>query len=136
MKYSQPFLNYLATCSEASLRSFELARLNEVANLRQQLSERLAEIVEQMVEAGVQARLAGLAFDRRRASSRRVAQSQERRRGPQNKNRRVACSASTPAASNEALMSTLDSLEAMTRCSLPDPRGILDRERVPLAPAS
>jgi hypothetical protein len=47
-------LEYLFTSSEASIESFHLSRLNTVANLRKELND----IVEEWVEAEVQARLA------------------------------------------------------------------------------
>jgi hypothetical protein len=74
MKTTQPLLDYLATCSENSLQSFELARLNDISNLRQQLLQQLAATVDEMIEADIQARLAQWVYDRRqktRRSSRR-----------------------------------------------------------------
>ncbi len=47
-------LEYLSTSSNASIESFHLSRLNAMANLRKELHE----IVEEWVEAEVQARLA------------------------------------------------------------------------------
>jgi hypothetical protein len=47
-------LEYLFTSSDASIESFRLSRLNDVANLRKELHE----IFEEWVEAEVQARLA------------------------------------------------------------------------------
>lgn len=70
MKTNQPLLDYLATCSEVSLQSFELARLNDVANLRQQLLEQMLATVDQIVEADIQARLAQWVCKRRRTSRR------------------------------------------------------------------
>lgn len=58
MKPTQPVLDYLATCSERSLQAFELARLNEAANLRQDLMQQISAAIEQIVEADSQARLA------------------------------------------------------------------------------
>lgn len=58
MKANQPLLEYLATCSEASLQSFELARLNDAANLRQELMQQIVATVDELVEADTQARLA------------------------------------------------------------------------------
>jgi hypothetical protein len=80
MKTTQPLLNYLATCSEASLQSFELARLNDVANLRQQLLEQMMTTVDQMIEAEIQARLAQWVHNRRRRTPRRSTQRDRRSR--------------------------------------------------------
>jgi len=74
MKTTQPLLDFLATCSENSLQSFELARLNDISNLRQQLLQQLAATVDEMIEADIQARLAQWMHGRRqktRRSSRR-----------------------------------------------------------------
>lgn len=46
MKTTKPMLEYLATCSKISLQSFELARLNDCANLRKDMIELLDEIIE------------------------------------------------------------------------------------------
>jgi len=74
MKTNKPMLEYLATCSRHSLEAFELARLNERANLRKQLIE----VLDQWVEADVQSRVAGwiLAQHRERTAA---AQSSERK---------------------------------------------------------
>jgi hypothetical protein len=80
MKTTQPLLDYLATCSQSSLQSFELARLNDVSNLRQQLFEKIMATVEEMIEADIQARLAHWVQGRRRPSrrsSQRVRHSRE-----------------------------------------------------------
>lgn len=66
MKTNQPLLDYLATCSENSLQAFELVRLNEAAALRQQLLQQICAIVDEMVEADTQARLARWICDQRR----------------------------------------------------------------------
>ena len=66
MKTNQPLLDYLATCSENSLQAFELVRLNEAAALRQQLMQQICGIVDEMVEADTQARLARWICDQRR----------------------------------------------------------------------
>lgn len=70
MKTSHPLLDYLSTCSQTSLESFELARLNDVSNLRQQLTQQITAALDEIVEAEIQARLARWASDRRQASSR------------------------------------------------------------------
>jgi hypothetical protein len=54
MKTTKPMLQYLATCSKTSLQSFELARLNDRANLRKQMIE----ILDELIEMDIQARIA------------------------------------------------------------------------------
>jgi hypothetical protein len=54
MKTTKPMLEYLATCSKTSLQSFELARLNDRANLRKQMIE----ILDELIEMDIQARIA------------------------------------------------------------------------------
>lgn len=54
MKTTKPMLEYLASCSKTSLESFELARLNDRANLR----KRIIELMDELVEVDVQARVA------------------------------------------------------------------------------
>ncbi|HEV2287505.1 MAG TPA: hypothetical protein VGR81_00970 [Candidatus Acidoferrales bacterium] len=68
MKTTKPMLEYLATCSNRTLEAFELARLNERANLRKQMIE----ILDEWVELHVQTRIANwiLARQRERASGR------------------------------------------------------------------
>ncbi len=51
---TNPPLEYLVTSSQAGLETFELARLNKIANLRKELRE----IVEEWIEAETQSRLA------------------------------------------------------------------------------
>ncbi|HEV2298894.1 MAG TPA: hypothetical protein VGR72_10290 [Candidatus Acidoferrales bacterium] len=75
MKTSKHLLDYLAICSETSLQAFELARLNEVANLHQQLTQQIAATVDEIVEADTQARLARWMGGRRRKSPRRPSRS-------------------------------------------------------------
>lgn len=53
MKTTKPMLEYLATCSTVSLESFELARLNDRANLRKHMTELLDEIIEVDIQARV-----------------------------------------------------------------------------------
>ena len=54
MKTNKPMIEYLATCSKISLQSFELARLNERANLR----KHLVELLDELIEVDIQARIA------------------------------------------------------------------------------
>ena len=54
MKTSKPMLEYLATCSTISLQSFQLARLNDRANLRKELID----VVDELIEADIQSRIA------------------------------------------------------------------------------
>lgn len=54
MSDTSPPLEYLITCSEPGLESFELSRMNQAANLRKQLRQ----IVEQWIESEVDARVA------------------------------------------------------------------------------
>lgn len=77
MKTTKPMLDYLATCSKISLESFELARLNDLANLRQ----RLTEIVDEWVETDIQARIAEwILVSRRQQAASRASQSSRRMR--------------------------------------------------------
>ena len=62
MSKLRPPVNYLLTCSEPSLESFELARLNHIANFRKQIRE----IVDEWIAAEVEARLARWVLDQRR----------------------------------------------------------------------
>lgn len=71
MKTNQPLLDYLATCSKTSLQAFELARLNEVADLHQHLTQQIAATLDEIVEADTQARIARWIGDRRRQPQRR-----------------------------------------------------------------
>jgi hypothetical protein len=68
MSESKPPLEYLLRCSEPSLEGIELSELNHAANLRRKSSELLARILDQWVEAEVQARLARLIRDARQES--------------------------------------------------------------------
>lgn len=54
MKTSKPMLEYLASCSTTSLQSFQLARLNERANLRKELID----VVDELIEVDIQSRIA------------------------------------------------------------------------------
>lgn len=62
---TKPPVDYLACASEISLESFELARLNQIANLRKELRE----VMEEWIEAEVEARIARWVLDTRRAQS-------------------------------------------------------------------
>jgi len=62
MGSAHPPLDYLVSSSESSLESFELARLNAVANLRKELRQ----IVDEWIEAEIEARMARWILDRRR----------------------------------------------------------------------
>lgn len=63
MSESKPVFEYLKSCSQPSLESFELSRLNRARNLRREMRE----LVEEWIEAEVQARLARWVLERRRA---------------------------------------------------------------------
>lgn len=65
MRSDQPSFEFLVTSSETSLESFELARLNAIANLRKELRQ----IVDEWIEAEVQARIARWILERRRPES-------------------------------------------------------------------
>lgn len=54
MKTTKSMLDYLARCSQTSLESFELARLNDLANLRKQMID----VIDEWVETDIQARIA------------------------------------------------------------------------------
>ncbi|MGB6482686.1 MAG: hypothetical protein WBE86_04280 [Candidatus Acidiferrales bacterium] len=62
MKTTKPMLEYLATCSKVSLESFELARLNDRANLR----KHMVELLDEIIEVDIQARVAEWALVHRR----------------------------------------------------------------------
>lgn len=62
MGATRPSLEYLATCSEMSLESVELSRLNLAANLRKQFEE----ILEEWIDSEVDARLARAVLEWRR----------------------------------------------------------------------
>ena len=63
MSDTESSFQYLLACSEASLESFELSRLNRASNLRKELSQ----VAEEWVDAEVSSRLARLIVERRRA---------------------------------------------------------------------
>lgn len=62
MKTTKMMLEYIASCSKTSLESFELARLNDRANLRKQMIE----ILDELIEVDVQARIAEWVLVQRR----------------------------------------------------------------------
>ncbi len=63
MASAQPPLEYLISSSEESLESFELSRLSHVANLRKELRM----VLDEFVEAEIQARIARWILEGRRA---------------------------------------------------------------------
>ena len=63
MGATRPSLDYLATCSEMSLESVELSRLNLAANLRKEFHE----ILEEWIDSEVDARMARSLLEWRRA---------------------------------------------------------------------
>ncbi len=63
MASAQPPLEYLISSSDAGLQSFELSRLAQVANLRKELRA----ILDEFVEAEIQARIARWILEGRRA---------------------------------------------------------------------
>ncbi len=83
MRSPQPSLALLATFSENSLEGFELARLDEIAQLRREVQE----IHEEWIEAEVAARLARLLLEGGRAHHAAEAESlalPDRHAGPNN----------------------------------------------------
>ena len=68
-------LEYLATCSDESLESFHLARLNRAALLRKQILE----ILESWVQSDVEARIARWMLEKRRLADRNTAGLQDPR---------------------------------------------------------
>jgi hypothetical protein len=76
MKTTKMMLEYIASCSKTSLESFELARLNDRANLRKQMIE----ILDELIEVDVQARIAEWVLVQRRHGGR--AQGQDGLRRP------------------------------------------------------
>ncbi|MGB8592700.1 MAG: hypothetical protein WA755_04550 [Candidatus Acidiferrales bacterium] len=66
MSHAKPPFHYLGTCSKISLESFELSRLNRVANLRRELQE----TADEWIEAEVEARLARWLLEHRRGDPR------------------------------------------------------------------
>ena len=66
MERTRPPLDYLLTCSEAGLESFEMSRLNRIANLRRELRD----VLDEWMEAEVNARVARWLLECKRAESR------------------------------------------------------------------
>lgn len=66
MGHTRPPLDYLLTCSEAGLESFEMSRLNRIANLRRELRD----VLDEWMEAEVNARVARWLLECKRAESR------------------------------------------------------------------
>ncbi|MGH9730571.1 MAG: hypothetical protein ACRD4A_02645 [Candidatus Acidiferrales bacterium] len=80
MKTTKSMLDYLAGCSQISLESFELARLNDLANLRKQM----VDVIDEWVETDIQARIAEwILLHRRHENSLRPPQSVRRIRSKQ-----------------------------------------------------
>src|ERR1700675_1102236 len=67
MASAQPPFEYLISSSEESLESFELSRLSHVANHRKELRT----VLDEFVEAEIQARIARWILDRWRAREHR-----------------------------------------------------------------
>ena len=65
MEYTRPPLDYLLACSEAGLESFEMSRLNRIANLRRELRD----VLDEWMEAEVNARIARWLLECKRAES-------------------------------------------------------------------
>jgi hypothetical protein len=65
----QPPLEYLITCSQSSLEGFELARLDQISQLRRKIGE----IQNEWVEAEVAARFARLLLETRRTDGQKQA---------------------------------------------------------------
>jgi hypothetical protein len=65
----QPPLEYLITCSQSSLEGFELARLDQISQLRRKIDE----IQNEWVEAEVAARFARLLLETRRTDGQKQA---------------------------------------------------------------
>src|SRR5713226_8316138 len=65
MGSAHPPLEYLITTSNTSLESFELSRLNAVANLRKEIRQ----IVDDWVQAEIEARIARWVLERRRTDT-------------------------------------------------------------------
>lgn len=79
MKTTKMMLDYIASCSKTSLQSFELARLNDRANLRKQMIE----ILDELIEVDVQARIAEWVLVQRQRRERTQPESGAMRRPPQ-----------------------------------------------------
>lgn len=64
-----PPFDYLATCSEPGLESYELSRLNQASNLRKEVRQ----LLDRWIECEVEARMARLTLESRRTDIRAVA---------------------------------------------------------------
>lgn len=65
MEHTRPPLDYLLTCSEPGLESYEMSRLNRIANLRRELRD----VLDEWMEAEVNARVARWLLECKRAES-------------------------------------------------------------------
>lgn len=97
MKTTKSMLDYIATCSKMSLESFELARLNDRANLRKQMIE----ILDELIEVDIQARVAEWVLVQRRSQEQLQSPEGQLRHPPQHAHRHkpfqgVGASASAP----------------------------------------
>jgi hypothetical protein len=50
MEHTRPPLDYLLTCSEGGRESFEMSRLNRIANLRRELRDVLRDVLDEWME--------------------------------------------------------------------------------------
>ena len=120
MTTRQPLLDYLSTCSETSLQAFELARLNDVANLRQQLLQQMVATVDQIVEAEIQARFARCIGERQVHPHHRAPQGTRRRRairGAQDQLPLLQDAQGPPKDARVLDMERVRELEKSSRCS-------------------
>jgi hypothetical protein len=95
MKTTKSMLDYIATCSKMSLESFELARLNDRANLRKQMIE----ILDELIEVDIQARVAEWVLVQRRRQGQLQSPEGQLRHPPQHAHRHAplqAAGASVP----------------------------------------
>jgi hypothetical protein len=83
MKTTKSMLDYIATCSKMSLESFELARLNDRANLRKQMIE----ILDELIEVDIQARVAEWVLVQRRSQDQLQSPEGQLRHPPQHAHR-------------------------------------------------
>jgi hypothetical protein len=83
MKTTKSMLDYIATCSKMSLESFELARLNDRANLRKQMIE----ILDELIEVDIQARVAEWVLVQRRSQDQLQTPEGQLRHPPQHAHR-------------------------------------------------
>lgn len=112
MKTTKMMLEYIASCSKASLQSFELARLNDRANLRKQMIE----ILDQLIEVDVQSRIAEWVLVQRQREEQMHDQGGAMRRPPQQALRGAALpSASEPHQLNAEATSPTDTPDDILR---------------------